>query len=296
MSRPTEHTLLLPFVLAGRHLFSVPLRVSVQQASLAQALGGGAGELVRPPLGQGDGVLVKDLPDPGCRTFTLGEDRVSYVLERDVWRYLALTDSYERFLSARYSPKTQESFAQDEARFREQFGAELDLREYQSPGEVAEFSTLVRQMKAEGVPSAACDEDVDLAACAQEAGMVHGFILFAHQVPVAYLCLLSQGETLHYVCSGEREEYRQWSVGALVHLNAFRRMFADPRYHYMDFRPGDCKIKRQFSNGALRSATVLHLRRTWRNRLLVWLYSLTTPAQARGAHVDVPEHGRVQLA
>jgi len=296
MTRLAQQTIALPIVVAGRELFSISFRVEPIHGSLTDALGGRAAALARPDLpAGGDGVLVTDLPDPGWRTLSLSEDRISYVLRRDVWRYLALTDSYERFLEARYSPKTRDAFVQDEARFCEQFDGQLDLREYQNPGEVAEFATLVRQMRAEGVPSAACDEEVDLTACADE-GVVHGFILFAHRVPVAYLCLLSRGETLQYVCSGEREEYRQWSVGALVHLHAFRRMFADPHYHFIDFRPGDCKIKRQFSNGALRSATMLHLRRTWRNRLLVWLYDLTAPAQSRTPARPVPDSGRAQLA
>ena len=75
-------------------------------------------------------------------------------------------------------------------------------------------------------------------------------------------------------------ESRQWSAGAIVHLQAIRRLFADPGNRYVDFRPGDCEVKRQFANGALRSAVVLNLRRTLRNRLILAAYSLTRQLSA----------------
>ena len=108
--------------------------------------------------------------------------------------------------------------------------------------------------------------------------------------PVAALALEAQGEVLHYLCSVEHDDFRQWSAGTVLHLQAIRRVFAEPGLRYLDFRPGECEVKRQFANGALRGATVLCLRRTLRHRLLLKLYGwLYATPRSPGAQPVVPD-------
>ena len=53
---------------------------------------------------------------------------------------------------------------------------------------------------------------------------------------------------------------------------------------------GECEVKRQFANGALRGAAVLSLRRTLRNRLLLRLYGfLQGSARSPGAQPAAPD-------
>ena len=114
---------------------------------------------------------------------------------------------------------------------------------------------------------------------------------------MAGLCLTAVGEVLHYLCSVERDDFRQWSVGTVLHLQAIRRVFGEPGLHYMDFRPGECEVKRQFANGALRGAAVLSLRRTLRNRLLLGLYGfLQGSARSPGVQPAVPQEVRELVA
>ena len=114
----------LPFIVRGKHLFSVPLRLAVSEASLPDVLGGRAArELAEQSLPSGvDGMLLRCVADPGWRTHTVHDNRIAYVLTRDVWHYLAWAGCYERFLEGRFSAKTRESFERDEARFIDQCG------------------------------------------------------------------------------------------------------------------------------------------------------------------------------
>jgi hypothetical protein len=280
MNSLPECVVSLPFVLRGKHLFSVSLQLAVRDVSLLDALAGGVvdnlpGLVARTDI---DGCLLCRVPDPGWRTHTVYDDRIAYVLARDTWHYLSLAGSYEGFLENRYSAKTRESFARDEARFAAQFGGALDLREYRSLADLAEFAVCAGQLGGKA--------DADLCRMTDQ-GVPIGFILFADGAPVACLGLLSQGDTLQYVFAGERDDFRQWSAGAIVHLQAIRRLFADPRNRYLDFRPGDCEVKRQFANGALRSAVVLNLRRTLRNRIVLSMYAFARRLSAGREEVDV---------
>jgi len=293
----------LPFIVRGKHLFSVPLRLAVSEASLPDVLGGRAArELAEQSLPSGvDGMLLRCVADPGWRTHTVHDNRIAYVLTRDVWHYLAWAGCYDRFLEGRFSAKTRESFERDEARFIDQFGRDgagagrLDLREYSRPGEIAEFRRHAAAIGATGGVSGIPGADIEPGPAA-ERGELKGFVLFADSMPVACVCLLASGETLQYVCSGERDDFRQWSAGTITHLQAFQRLFADPRYRYVDFRPGESELKRQFANGALRSAVVLNLRPTLRNRLLLAAYGLSSRSSGAGGAGPASDLIRAQLA
>ena len=289
----------LPFIFRGKRLFSVPLHLAVHEPPLHDVVGVEAGEQPALPIPAGaDGLLQRYVADPGWRTHTVRDDRIAYVLLRDVWHYL-VWPGYERFLEGRYSAKTRESFVREEARFVAEFGSDgrLDLRSYRSPAEIAEFLGHVEAVRVLGGISGCTLPDGNLGESAA-GGDVNGFVLFAGSAPVAYVCLQADGQTLQYVCAGERDDFRSWSAGAILHLQAFQRIFADPRFRYVDFRPGESEVKRQFANGALRSATVLNLRLTLRNRLLMAVYGLLMRGVAAGSASgsSVPDEIRAQLA
>lgn len=294
MTPPTGRRFQLPFIFRGKRLFSASLRLAVHEAALADVLGGQARELTTQALPVGlDGQLLSGVVDQGWRTCTVLDDRIAYVLSRDVWHYLAWTGCYDRFLEGRFTAKSRESFARDEARFIETFGVAegrgLDLRVYRSPAEMAEF---LRH-------AALVGGSVDGASLARAAaqGTAHGFVLFAKGVPAAYLCLEANGEALQYACAGERPDYRQWSAGSIVHLQAFQRLFADVRYRFVDFRPGDNEVKRQFANGSLRSAVVLQVPRTLRNRVLLGLHAMLQRASGNErCAAEVSDEVRTLLA
>lgn len=263
----------LPIIWRGKRLFSARLRLAVREAALPDVLAGEAAQaLATLPVPAGaDGLLLRCVVDPGWRTRSLRDDSVAFVLSRDVWHYLAWTGRYEDFLEGRYSAKTRESYARDEARLLERCGQALDLREYRDPGQVDAFAAELGRLRGRGAFIGRPVEPVALKAMAQR-GQLRAFALFVDGEPVAALALEAAGEALHYLCAVEHDDFRQWSVGTVLHLQAIRRVFAEPGFRYLDFRPGECEVKRQFANGALRGATVLCLRRNLRHRLLLRLY------------------------
>ena len=259
----TEHRLTCG--LGRRVLFSVARRVAVRELSLADVLAGRSpDQLSAAELAAGrDGVLIRCMPDRGTRTLTLEGDRLQYVVAREHWHYLAMAGSFEQYLADRFSEKTRASFERDEGRFVETFGR-LDLREYRSPEELQRFALIAAQVVdgRDRMPALGAMRPGDDA-----------FALFADGAPVAFLHLRSAGDTVQYHSAGESEAFRQWSAGSVLHVAVLRRLFADGRFRYLDFMPGDGEIKRQFANGALRCSDILYLRPTLTNHLLLRLHA-----------------------
>lgn len=277
----------IPFIFRNTQLFSCLLHVAVHKVSLPDALVGGVKSRYGDPFWSIDldGMLLRNIPDPGWRTYTLHDDRITYVLERNVWYYLTVAGSFERFLEDRYSSDTLESFAHDKIRFIEHFGGTLDLREYRSATELAEFQQHMHAVSIEA------DDELSLHQ------LTVGFVLFAAGVPAAYLGLQSDGEILHYVCADEAEDFYQWEAGPILHLHVFRRLLEDGQYTYVDFGPGESEIKRMFANGALRSAVVLNIRRTLYNRMLLSAFRWSRRwADQRDGHSAVPKVMRAALS
>lgn len=265
MSSPqSERLFALPFCLFGKRLFSVRLPLVIHDLSLTDALAGREDADLESLPARKAGRVLCHVPDPGWRTYTVYADKVVCVLVRDTWHYLSLAGTYEDFLANRYSAKSRESFARDEARLAERCGGALDLREYRGPEALAEFQCLAAQV--EGSQSAREGLSSDRRRPTTE---TRGYVLFAADQPVAWLRLQVAGDTCLYGGAGEREDCRGDAVATILHLQVIRRLIAEPACRYLDFRPGGSEIKRQFANGVLRCAVLLYLRPTLFNRVLL---------------------------
>ena len=199
MNQLPDRIVHLPIIWRGKRLFSARLRLAVHEAALPDVLAGEAAQaLATLPVPAGaDGLLLRCVVDPGWRTRSLRDDSVAFVLSRDVWHYLAWTGRYEDFLEGRYSAKTRESYARDEARLLERCGQALDLREYREPAQVDEFAGHLARLRGHGTPIGRPVEPVALKATAQR-GTLRAFALFADGEPVAALALEAQGEVEVY--------------------------------------------------------------------------------------------------
>lgn len=265
MSSPqSERLFALPFLVIGKRLFSVRVPLAVHDLSLADALAGreevGLESL---PAGKA-GCVLCHVPDPGWRTYAVHDDRVACVLARDTWHYLSLAGSYEDFLANRYSPKSRESFARDEARLADLCGGAVDLREYRGPDALPEFHRLVELIAGAGRPSQSVSADRR-----RPAAETRGYVLFAADQPVAWLRLQMAGDTCLYGGAEVREDGQGEVLATILHLQVIRRLFAEKGCRYLDYRPGDSETKRQFANGVLRCAVLLNLRPTLFNRVLL---------------------------
>lgn len=263
-SLSSERLLALPFCVLGKRLFSVRLPLAVHDLSLVDALTGREHAPLQTLPARSAGRVLCHVPDPGWRTYTVYDDRVTCVLVRDSWHYLSLAGSYEDFLASRYSIKSRESFARDEARFAERCGGALDLREYRGPAALPEFRRLVGLVE-EGRPTHA-DQAAERRRPTAE---TRGYVLFAADQPVAWMRLQVVGDVCLYGGAGEAEAFRGDVLATILHLQVIRRLFADQSCRYLDYRPGDGELKRQFANGVLRSAVLVDLRPSLFNRLLL---------------------------
>lgn len=298
VSQQFERVFSLPFVLGGRQVFSKKLSVTVTEITLAQALGGA--DAYVPALANVPahcaGSLLCNIPDPGWRTHTVYDDRVACVLSRDTWHYLSLAGSFDSFMANRYSEKSRESFEREEARLTARCGGQLELREYRdAAGETEDFLRAVERVRAVCAAPVPVFHGKDRRRPARDG---RGYVLFAAGVPVAYMRLGCLGDVLWYQGAAERDDYRSGSAGSLLHLSVIRRLFEDGECRYLDFRPGDSEVKRQFANGALRSAVVLNLRPTFLNR--AWLAAFAAnrrPVASRSgsAPAAVIESGQLAL-
>lgn len=263
-SHSSERLLALPFCVLGKRLFSVRLPLTVHELSLADALMGRELAPLRTLPASSAGRVRCHVPDPGWRTYSVWDDRVTCVLVRDSWHYLSLVGSYEDFLASRYSIKSRESFARDEARFAERCGGVLDLREYRGADALPEFLRLIDQV--EGVGPMCADRAAERRRPTAE---TRGYVLFAVDQPVAWMRLQVAGDAYLYGGAGEAEAFRGDVLATILHLQVIRRLFAEQTCRYLDYRPGNGELKRQFANGVLRSAVLVDLRPSLFNRLLL---------------------------
>lgn len=278
-----ERDFSLPFVMGGRHILTRKFSVTVRDITLAEALGGADEDsfsLSGLPA-HCAGSLLCNIPDPGLRTRTVHDDRIACVLSRDTWHYLSLAGSFDGFMDNRYSVKSRESFEREEARLTVRCGGELRLREFRdAAGGTGDFFKAVERIHAVCAAPPPAHPGQDRRRPARDG---RGYVLFAAGEPVAYLRLGRLDDTLWYVGAGERGDYRSVSAGTLLHLQVIRRLFEDGECRYLDFRPGDSEVKRQFANGALRSAVILNLRPTLLNR--VWLTAFAANRRSAASRV-----------
>lgn len=295
VSEQFERNFSLPLVMRGRQVLTRKFSVTVRDITLAEALGGadeGSFSLSGLPA-HCMGSLLCNIPDPGWRTHTVHDDRIACVLSRDTWHYLSLAGSFEGFMANRYSAKSRESFEREEARLTVRCGGELRLREFRDAaggaGDFLKAVARIHAMCAAPPPPGLSGQDRR-----RPARDGRGYVLFAADEPVAYLRLGRLDDTLCYAGAGERDDYRSVSAGTVLHLQVIRRLFEDGECRYLDFRPGDSEVKRQFANGALRSAVLLNLRPTLLNR--AWLAAFVASrrvAATRSGIGSVP--GRLAL-
>ncbi len=298
VSQQFERDFFLPFVMGGRQILTRKFSVTVRDITLAEALGGAEGDnlsLSGLPV-HCAGSLICNIPDPGWRTHTVHDDRITCVLSRDTWHYLSLAGNFDGFMANRYSEKSRESFEREEARLTVRCGGELRLREFRdAAGGMGDFLKAVARIHAVCAtpPPGLLEQDRR-----RPARDGRGYVLFAADEPVAYLRLGRLDDTLCYAGAGERDDYRSVSAGTVLHLKVIRRLFEDGECRYLDFRPGESEVKRQFANGALRSAVLLNLRPTLLNR--AWLAAFaanrrSAASRAGGLATATTESGQLAL-
>jgi CelD/BcsL family acetyltransferase involved in cellulose biosynthesis len=99
---------------------------------------------------------------------------------------------------------------------------------------------------------------------------VRAYVLFDSQRPVSYLYCPVENDVLIYAYLGYDPDYVKMSVGTVLQWLAVQHLFEESCFKAFDFTEGQSEHKRLFSTHEIQCANVIFLKKTLRNRSLVY--------------------------
>lgn len=263
----------IKFQIGARTLFSVRRRLVRVPLELRDVM---AGEVpVLPPLPKGaDGWSVTSLPEPLIPTVAAAAGIV-FVRQRYTRYYTDLTIGFDAWFAG-LSGNARSSLKRKRKKLAEVNEGELDIRTYRTAQELAEFHGLARRVAErtyqEKLLGAGLPADVPFRAVMQGKGArgeAFGWLLFVGGSPIAYLYCPMTGGDVRYDYVGHDPSWGEWSPGSVLHMEAFRTLFAEPAALRFDFTEGEGQHKRQFATGGTACVDLLLLRDSRANRAVV---------------------------
>lgn len=265
----------LRFQIGARTLFSVRRRLVRVGLSLADALA--AAPIALPPLDERDhGYLITSLPAARIAEIAaMHSGFLRFKRQHYARRYADLSASFDDYMAS-FSGKSRSTLRRKIRKFEKLSGGSLDLRCYRTPGEMAEFHALARQVSAKTYQEKLLDAGLPEGAEAEGemrrlAGRdeVRGWLLFVDGAPVSYLYAPAAGDTLIYAYLGHDPDFAAYSPGSVLQIEAMRQVIAEGRFRRFDFTEGDGQHKRQFATGSVDCVDLLLLRPTLGHRALI---------------------------
>jgi hypothetical protein len=260
------------FQVGARTLFTIPRRLVRVPLELRDVLAGTVPVL--PPLPAGaDGWSVTSLPE--AQAAALPTAGIAFVRQRYTRYHTDLTTGFDAWFAG-LSGNARSNLKRRTKKLAEANGGTIDLRSYRTPDELTTFHALARQVAARtyqekllgaGLPETSAFVATMRAKAA--AGEAFGWLLFVADQPIAYLYCPMEGGDVRYDYVGHDPAWGDGSPGGVLHLHAFRDLFADPAARRFDFTEGEGQHKRQFSSGGTPCVDVLLLRATVTNRATV---------------------------
>ncbi len=263
----------LKFQIGARTLFAIRRRLVRVPLELRDVLSGEVPTL--PPLPRGaDGWSVTSLPEPLLASMQPA-DGIAFVRQRYTRYHTDLTTGFDAWFAG-LSGNARSGLKRKAKKLAEANDGTLDVRTYRTPAEMAEFHGLARRVAErtyqEKLLGAGLPATMAFRAAMQgrgAAGTAFGWLLFVGGSPIAYLyCPMTDGD-VRYDYVGHDPSWSEWSPGSVLHMEAFRTLFAEPAAARFDFTEGEGQHKRQFSTGGTPCADLLLLRGTPGNRATV---------------------------
>jgi CelD/BcsL family acetyltransferase involved in cellulose biosynthesis len=193
--------------------------------------------------------------------------------------FIDMADGYDAYMS-HFSAKTRSTLRRKQRKLSQEAALEdsgaAEIHEYRSPAEIAEFMDLVvplsrRTYQARTLDAGLPEDDAsraDMMALAAQDNL-RCFLLYFRGVPISYLCLPIEGNTVVYAFLGYDEDYRRLSPGTVLQMYALERLFAENRYRYFDFTEGDGPHKAMFGNRSIEACSFFLMKSTPGNRVLL---------------------------
>ncbi|MEH3041395.1 MAG: GNAT family N-acetyltransferase [Sphingomonas paucimobilis] len=263
----------LKFQIGARTLFAIRRRLVRVPLELRDVLSGEAPVL--PPLPPGaDGWSVTSLPEPLLGRMQQ-DSGITFVRQRYTRYHTDLTIGFDTWFAG-LSGNARSGLKRKAKKLAEANEGTLDVRTYRTPQELAEFHGLARRVAErtyqEKLLGAGLPQDIAFRAAMQGKGArgeAFGWLLFVGDSPIAYLYCPMTGGDVRYDYVGHDPAWSEWSPGSVLHMEAFRTLFADSAAERFDFTEGEGQHKRQFATGGTACADLLLLRGSLGNRATV---------------------------
>ncbi|MFW5969806.1 MAG: GNAT family N-acetyltransferase [Halofilum sp. (in: g-proteobacteria)] len=283
MAEQGEKILHLPCRLGEITFWSPALRLWVYRAGLFEgASEAEVTERVRAEARRRDGAFLNSLRvSEGRAGLSLRNGFLRYVPQHDDRYVIDLSGSFDDYMTG-FATKTRSTLRRKIRRFEREAGGELDVREYRSRDELADFLGSARTVSAQSYQEIMLDAglpDSDTfsaeALANAEAGQCRGYLLFFEGRPVAYMYCPVRDGVARYAYVGYDQEFASLSPGTVLLLNVLERLHDDPDIHTFDFLEGgdEGSHKAFFANRRLSCTNVFLLRPTPRNSAIVLVHA-----------------------
>ncbi|WP_294321974.1 GNAT family N-acetyltransferase [uncultured Sphingomonas sp.] len=275
----------IKFQIGARTLFAIRRRLVRVPLELRDVLSGAAPVL--PPLPPGaDGWSVTSLPEPLLDAVRPASG-FTFVRQRYTRYHTDLTIGFDAWFAG-LSGNARSGLKRKAKKLAEANEGILDVRTYRTAQELAEFHGIARRVAErtyqEKLLGAGLPGDIAFRAAMQGKGTrseAFGWLLFVGDSPIAYLyCPMTAGD-VRYDYVGHDPAWSDWSPGSVLHMEAFRTLFAEPAAERFDFTEGEGQHKRQFATGGTACVDLLLLRATPGNRATVKALAAFDGAVAR---------------
>jgi len=263
----------LKFQIGARTLFSIRRRLVRVPLDLREVLSGDVPVLPSLPKGA-DGWSVTSLPETLLDRVRL-DSGITFVRQRYTRYHTDLTIGFDAWFAG-LSGNARSGLKRKAKKLAEANEGILDVRTYRTAQELAEFHAIARGVAErtyqEKLLGAGLPGDIAFRAAMQGRGTrgeAFGWLLFVGETPIAYLyCPMSAGD-VRYDYVGHDPGWSEWSPGSVLHMEAFRTLFAEPAALRFDFTEGEGQHKRQFATGGTACVDLLLLRGSLGNRATV---------------------------
>ncbi|WP_245795355.1 GNAT family N-acetyltransferase [Thioalkalivibrio denitrificans] len=232
--------------------------------------------------------LPIDAPLPRISRF---QGRLRFVQRQYQRHYIDLTTTWDDY-QARFSPKTLQGMRRKLRKFERESGGTIDWRTYRTPEEMETFYRLAREVSSRtyqerlldaGLPTEETFRQRMIERAAE--GRVHGYLLFLHDAPIAYLyCPVDDG-ILEYAYLGYLQEHATLSPGTVLQWLVVEALYGEGGYRMFDFSAGEGAHKAMFGKDSLCCADVFLLQPTGANRLLVYAQAFVSTTSSFASRV-----------
>lgn len=179
-------------------------------------------------------------------------------------------------------------------RLKDACGGRLDLRQYRSPGSMAEFYKHARAVSSttyqERLLKCGFPEGPKVVPALEELaeqGQVRGYVLFIQGKPASYSYAKLHDDMLLGQFIGFDEEFRKWGPGSILQYCIIEMMFQEGGYRMFDHGMGEGFHKEFFSNRSIRCADIFYFRPSIKAHLLVRTHlCLSRLSSAAGRSLD----------